>query len=55
MSVEFLIATLLGMVVQSLMNGIVNRDKVVSFTGSAIAAGLCVAWAIVIYALSLYW
>lgn len=55
MTIEFLIASLLGMAVHSLVNGLVNRGKTVTLLGSVITAALCAAWAIVIYALSLYW
>ena len=51
MTHEIAAALFLGMALQSIMNGVVNRGKPVRLSGSILTAGLCLVTAIIIHVL----
>lgn len=55
MSAEFWITTFVAMAIQSAIYGTVNHGKVVDRNQTFLNAFLFVAYAITVYALSLYW
>mgnify|MGYP006921440103 CR=1 FL=1 len=54
MTIESWVATFVGMAIQAVVSGVVGRGKPVRLSGQILTACLCLATAIIIYALGDY-